>query len=57
LAAVKKNGKWGFINEKGEIVIELKYDEIETWPNKGVRTAYIGKEVFKFDLNGKPILD
>lgn len=56
-AVMAQNRKWGFINEKGEIIIELKYDEIETWPSKGIRKAYIGKEVFKFDLEGKPITE
>lgn len=26
LIAVKKNGKWGYVNEKGNIIIPLKYD-------------------------------
>ena len=28
LAKVKRNGKWGFINTKGEEVIPCKYDDI-----------------------------
>ena len=28
LAAVKKNSHWGFINEKGELVIPCIYDEV-----------------------------
>lgn len=28
LAAVKINGKWGFINEEGEIVIDIIYDRV-----------------------------
>lgn len=24
LAAIKQNGKWGYINKKGEVILELK---------------------------------
>lgn len=32
LIGVKKDGKWGYINEKGEIVIPLEYDSSWVWP-------------------------
>ena len=31
LAAVKIDGKWGFINEKREVVIPLKYDFVQSF--------------------------
>lgn len=33
MTAVKINGKWGFINTEGEIVIEPQYDEARTFGN------------------------
>jgi hypothetical protein len=28
IAAVKKNGKWGYINKKGRVMISCKYDRV-----------------------------
>lgn len=33
LAGVKKNGKWGYINQKGELVISYKYPDIFSFEN------------------------
>lgn len=32
-AAVEKNGKWGYINTKGELVIEYQYDDAKSFSN------------------------
>ena len=45
LAAVKKNGKWGFINRKIKEQIPCKYDSC------GVVYPYL-EEVFEYDLQG-----
>lgn len=45
-----KNGKWGFINTTGEIVIKAKYDEVLSFSNGaarvklGKKTGYISTE-------------
>lgn len=46
LAAVKKNGKWGFINRKIKEQIPCKYDSC------GVVYPYL-EEVFKYDIQGE----
>ena len=56
-AKAKNNRKWGFINEKGEIIIPLEYDEVEDF-YKGVarvkkngiksRINELGKEVYYY---------
>lgn len=45
LAAVKKNGKWGFINRKIKEQIPCKYDSC------GVAYPYL-EEVFEYDIQG-----
>lgn len=46
LAAVKKNGKWGFINKKIKVQIPCKYDSC------GVVYPYL-EEVFEYDIQGE----
>ena len=46
LAAVKKNGKWGFINKKIKQQIPCKYDSC------GVVYPYL-EEVFEYDIQGE----
>lgn len=36
MAAVSNDGKWGFINTKGDIVIPLKYESVEASFNEGL---------------------
>ena len=43
-ACVKKNGKWGFINHKGETVISFKYDSL---------SALFSQNLCKAKINGK----
>lgn len=46
LAAVKRNGKWGFINKKIKEQIQCKYDSC------GVAYPYL-EEVFEYDIQGE----
>lgn len=46
LAAVKKNGKWGFINRKIKVQIPCKYDSC------GAVYPYL-EEVFEYDIQGR----
>lgn len=49
-AAVEKNGKWGFVNSEGEIVIDFQYDDASSFSNgyaavkKGDTWGYIDTE-------------
>ncbi len=59
MAAVQKNGKWGFIDNKGNMVVDFVYDEVESFTNDfalvTVKTTkyYIdktGKEAFLYEV-------
>lgn len=52
LAAVKVNGKWGFINTSGEVVVPCKYDEVDSSYKDGSGRLTRGQDIFVFDLNG-----
>ena len=41
VAAVKSNDKWGFINEKGQLVIDFRDDLVSTVFEDGVYPAFI----------------
>ncbi len=51
----KKNGSWGFVNSKGDIVVSTEYDEVKdfykdlAWVKKNGKSGMI-------DLNGKVIV-
>lgn len=51
-AAVKKDGKWGFINTSGEVVVPCNYDEVDSSYKEGSGRLTRGQEVFVFDSNG-----
>ena len=36
LAPVEKNGKWGFINEKGQTVIDFQFDDARSFADNGL---------------------
>lgn len=51
IAAIKSNGKWGYINRKGEITISPRFDKAEPFENymfsevvSDQRHYYIGRE-------------
>ena len=41
--AIMKNGKWGFINELGEIVINFRFDAVENFNNGEAKVVFNGK--------------
>lgn len=51
-AAVKKDGKWGFINTSGKIVIPFKFDKVYSSYKGGTCRLIKGEEVSVFDYNG-----
>ena len=42
-AAVKRNGKWGFVNEKGEEMIPCNYDYVNDFEEGFARVEIDGK--------------
>jgi len=44
IAAVKRNGKWGYINEKGETISDCIYDEVKDF-SEGFAAVYIYETV------------
>lgn len=42
LAAVKRNGKWGFINQAGREIISCRYDEVWNAFTNGITAVYNG---------------
>jgi hypothetical protein len=43
LAAAKRFGKWGFINEKGDMVIDFKFDKVGKFNDGAAFATYAGK--------------
>lgn len=53
VAAIKKNGKWGYINEKGNVFVNPEYENASDFSNGvGVVTASDKTVVAIIDLNG-----
>ena len=54
-AAVKKDGQWGYLDEKGKEIVEPRYDRV--WPYKNGRaTVQKNGRHSVIDLNGNEIL-
>lgn len=56
LAAVRLQGKYGFINEKGSIVIDPKFDLVGDF-YQGVAEVLVGKKTGAIDRTGKIIVE
>ncbi|MFM7768922.1 MAG: WG repeat-containing protein, partial [Bacteroidota bacterium] len=52
LAPVKKNNFWGYISQKGSIVITPKYDKAEGFKNGIAKVKLAGRE-FYIDAKGR----
>ncbi len=52
LAAVKKNGKWGVINQSGQLIISFRFDRIDPFDNGLARVVYNGQLGY-IDRDGK----
>ena len=53
LAAVKFNGKWGFIDKNGKIIVPFEYDEFESSLKDGEAKLVKDGTVYVFDKDGK----
>lgn len=52
VAAVKKEGKWGFVNKKGKLIIGYRYNEVRSF-NKGEAQVRIGQKRFYINKEGR----
>ena len=52
MVAVMKDKKWGFLDTKGNIAIELKYDKVSIF-NNGAAIAKIGDDFFVLNKSGE----
>ena len=55
LSAVKKNEKWGYINKKGKVVIQFKYDEVYNF-FEGLAIVKIKNKYGIIDKKGKVVI-
>lgn len=56
LCAFKKNGKWGYMNPKGDIVIQPEYDFARVFSDSGLARVRKGKEQFFIDKTGSKVM-
>jgi hypothetical protein len=52
LAAVKKNGKWGYIDKKGNVIINFMYEKAGSFINGSANVTLNGKQGY-IDHDGK----
>ena len=52
LASVKKNGKWGFIDKKGNLVIPFKYDDSRDFEEDGMAFVKLDNLWVSIDTKG-----
>lgn len=55
LAPVRKNGKWGFIDKKGALVIPFKYDDSRDFDEDGMAFVKLGNLWASIDVKGNVI--
>ena len=51
-----KNGKWGYIDKTGKVVIDFKYDDIDYFRND-MACVRIGNNVYFINKSGEKIID
>lgn len=52
LASVKKNGKWGFIDKRGKLIIPFKYDDSRDFEEDGMAFIQLGNLWASIDTKG-----
>ena len=55
MACVKKNGKYGFINKKGKLVVNAIYDNAFSYEN-GLAYVAKGSNAYFIDKTGKKVI-
>lgn len=56
LLAVKQNGKWGFINQSGKLIIPFKYDAALDWGTRPLGKVKTGNQWMIINRNGEEIV-
>ncbi|WP_454985964.1 WG repeat-containing protein [Capnocytophaga bilenii] len=56
LCAVMNDGKWGYVNEKGKLVIPLKYDAVDYFSHGLAIAGIYGKGYGFIDTKGKLVI-
>lgn len=56
LAGAKLNGKWGFIDEKGNVVVDFKYDYIDSFTEDGLARVEIDDNVGDINTKGEVVI-
>lgn len=57
LAPASKNGKWGFVNRSGKLIIPLQYDEVVPFGfNNGHCWVILGNYMIKIDRDGNVLM-
>ena len=56
LAAIEIDGKWGYIDINGYVVIEPKYDDVTWCFSEGLACVQEGEKFFFIDKNGRKVL-
>ena len=54
LAAVSIDGRWGFINADGDIIIDIKHDNVTPYDN-GLSLVNLNETLSYIDKKGKEI--
>jgi hypothetical protein len=54
---VEQNGKFGYIDIDGKIIIEIKYDDLGFFTSNGMATARMGQKRFYINTSGGVALD
>ena len=55
VAAVKRGGKWGFIDRNGLIIVPCEYDKVESNYTNGKGKLVKNDRIYVFDKEGKQI--
>lgn len=53
VAAVQKNGKWGYIDTKGNVVVDFKYESASPVKNGKAEVYEYGKGIFSISVGNK----
>lgn len=54
-AAVRQNGRWGFLDSLGKVAIPLKYDFADAFDDQGFARVFTGGQMVRIDRDGKPV--
>jgi hypothetical protein len=56
LAKVELNGKWGFVNAKGEVAVPIKYDYLSYFRDNGLARGRIDGKTGSINEKGEVVI-